>query len=196
MSIGRIQLQRAQPPGLLESGRDFEVIDAIRRIRGDLDVVGELHGFVRRSELPVVERRNEHRLLVFVHEQHAARRAAVGPRQNQADLTAGEADVVREVTVAARRAPRRHPLLEDLFLDRNRPRARFLVRRQRHAEVAVGVALKTLALENFRDLAIEDDLGRDRDVPRGPVSGRSSWEPATTTPTVERCPRAAFQFTA
>ena len=75
---------------------------------------------------------------------------------------AGQAHVVREVAVAADRAPRRHAPLENLFLDRHRPRPRFLVGRERHRHVAVGVALEALPLEDLRDLAVEDDVGRDR----------------------------------
>src|SRR5688572_31923041 len=70
------------------------------------------------------------------------------------------------MAVAAGRAPRRHLALEDLFLDGDGPRPRFLVSGQRHRDVAVGVALEAFLLEDLRDLAVEDDLGGDWHVAR------------------------------
>ena len=163
-AIARLEGYTPQPAGAVQSRRHHDAHDLVGRPGRHLVRFWKFHHDVRLAVLPGFGRRDGNGRRAFLHFRHAARPATVHPGDEQIDLARGEADVVGEASMAAHRLPRWHPALEDLLANRARPRPRFAVRRQRHREVLLRVALKALALQDLHDLALEHDVRRDRDV--------------------------------
>ena len=160
-AVALLQCDRTNARRVGEACVDNEPLDLERCARLDRMAVADRNDSIGRAVIPGGRRRHVHRRRGLVRLQHAAGRAAVGPRQDDLHLARVEADVVGEVPIAGHRGPGRHLAVEDLFANGARPRPRLGIGRQRHAEVVLGVALEALALEDLGDLVLEENVGRD-----------------------------------
>ena len=119
--------------------------------------------------MPPFDIETEHVLLRRPHLVDEAQRQLVPrsgavplhPCHEHLHLAIGEPVVVREVTVARDRPPRRHVPAEHLLEDGARPRPRLLIAGERRAQVALAVARKALPTEDPADFPIEGDRRRD-----------------------------------
>jgi hypothetical protein len=97
-------------------------------------------------------------------------RARIDPANDRVDLRVAQRHVVLEIVDADAHVdmPRRHLTRDDTLLDGTCPRARILIRDQRHRRDRIRLmALLTLVLENGRDVFAE------RHGPRSGISGLS-----------------------
>jgi len=94
----------------------------------------------------------------------AARHAAVEPGENRRRLARRERELVLQPRMAARGAPRRHPLFDDFLPNRTAPLAHLAVGRQRHREAVSAVTRRAFAIEDAHDLAGVAHAARDRIV--------------------------------
>ena len=123
-AVGRPELDAADPDVFLQVGRDRDVEirhGAVGRHRESASVI-----LKTRSGLPIDQPSANSRRLRQLGAV-AFRRAGVDPRGDRVDLRLLQADVVGELADGRIGAPRRHLALDDLRLDRARPRPRVLV---------------------------------------------------------------------
>src|SRR5438132_13202461 len=81
------------------------------------------------------------------------RSAAVGPGREQLDFDGSQASIIEKISESARRRPRRHPTLQDLFSNRSCPLARFVVGAKRdRSEPMITMAADAAPFEDWRDV--------------------------------------------